>query len=489
MDISKSSYVSFISCPKSLALSLSNPELAATDPTAKKRIEDGHKVGEAALGLFPGIINVASKEGLDKQAQIEKTLEALKQDHVAIAEASFRVGRLYCACDILVKDGERFKIYEVKAATHIDETYYFDTAFQRFVLDQAGYQVDEVNLILLNPSYVRHGDLDLSKLFQIIRLDKTPEFSEAYAGIPDTLNVFDDTLEDAENTSYIGNQCKGCPFFAYCHKDLPSPNVLDINGIVKGHDYLNIGVITFEDAYRAKSWKKRQQVQIESYLNQQELVIDKKAVRHFLEKLTYPIYHLDFETMQMAIPLFDEAKPYEQIPFQYSLHIEQSPCGETIHKGYLGRKLDCRREIAESLCRDIPLDVTSMAYNMAFEKAVLSRLALLYPDLADHLLNIRDHMVDLLVPFKAGDYYRAAMGGSNSIKAVLPACCPNDPDLDYHALPVVHNGAEAMEIYPHLVEASGEEQEKIYAGLWVYCGLDTLAMVKVLDRLYLDSQD
>ena len=490
MDISKSSYVTFLCCPKSLHFSLFHPELGKEkDATAKKRIADGIEVGNMAKRLFPNIIDVSSQEGVDKQKQIEATLEALRNDEAAIAEASFRHDRLYCACDIFTKKDGKYSIYEVKAATRIDETYYHDTAFQKYVLEQEGYHIDSVNLVLLNPSYVRHGEIEVKKLFQIIRIDTSKQFQLAYESIEGNLARFDETLEQAKVAVYRGNQCKGCPYFEECHKDLPHPNILELNGIVRGHDYLEKGIVRFEDAYQLKKWKKRQQVQIEAYLFDRDVSIDQPGVRRFLNSLSYPIYHLDFETMQLPIPPFDDTRPYQQIPFQYSLHIQPGPRQEALHKGYLGRTLDCRREIAESLCRDIPRGVTSMAYNSQFEKMVLGNLALLFPDLAPHLLDIRDHMVDLLIPFKSGAYYRKAMGGSNSIKAVLPACCPNDPELDYHALPVVHNGSEAMEIYPRLVQAPKEEQDRIYEGLWAYCRLDTLAMVKVLDKLYIDLEE
>ncbi len=491
MDISKSSYVSFIYCPKSLYLALTRPDLRLEgEASAKKRIADGKIVGEYAKKRFAPLIDVSlGIDSYDKKLQIERTNEELKKDKVTLAEASFRFANLYCAVDILIKDGDRLSIYEVKAATEAKEEYYYDTAFQCYVLRKCGLNVESVNLVLLNKHYIRQGELNLNSLFKAIRLDDTKEFASIYEAIPGVIASFDQEMEKAKTSSYIGNQCKGCPYFEECHKHLPSPNILDLNSLAKGHDYISKGIITYTDALAYKKWPRRKTVQMLSYIEGKDLIIDKKEVRDFLSKISFPAYHLDFETMQSPIPLFDGARPYQQIPFQYSLHIQDSPNGPTKHLGYLGRKYDCRREIAESLCRDIPTGVTSLAYNSQFEKTVLLDLANLYPDLAPHLLDIKEHMVDLLIPFKSGSYYRKEMGGSNSIKQVLPACCPNDPDLDYHALPVVHNGSEAMEIYPHLVEADKEEQDRLYEGLWAYCRLDTLAMVKVLDKLFVDSEE
>ena len=130
------------------------------------------------------------------------------------------------------------------------------------------------------------------------------------------------------------------------------------------------------------------------------------------------------------------------------------------------------------------MDVCSLAYNMKFEKMIIKQLADEYPDLADHLMNIHDNMKDLMVPFEKGDYYCKEMQGSYSIKLVLPALFPNDPELDYHALEGIHNGGEAMQAYPDLVNHTPEEQAIIRKNLLAYCKLDTLAMVKVLEKLY-----
>ena len=139
--------------------------------------------------------------------------------------------------------------------------------------------------------------------------------------------------------------------------------------------------------------------------------------------------------------------------------------------------------MAEQLCRDIPRGVCTLAYNMAFEKARIKSLAALYPDLADHLTDIHDHIADLMVPFQKKHYYTAAMQGSYSIKYVLPALFPDDPDLDYHSLDGVHNGAEASAAFAAMAKMGPEELAACRENLLKYCGLDTFAMVRVLEKL------
>ena len=212
--------------------------------------------------------------------------------------------------------------------------------------------------------------------------------------------------------------------------------------------------------------------------------IDKAAIGEFLDKCTYPLYFLDFETEQPVIPKYIGTKPYQQIPFQYSLHYIEEEDGELKHKEFLGNSVDDpRRALAEQLCEDIPLNACTMVYNKKFECGRLQEMAEVFPDLRSHLLNIKRNIIDLLDPFQKGGYYCKAMGGSFSIKSVLPALFPDDPELDYHNLEGVHNGGEAMSIYPLIKDMSPEEQATARHNLLKYCELDTYAMVKVWGSL------
>ena len=189
--------------------------------------------------------------------------------------------------------------------------------------------------------------------------------------------------------------------------------------------------------------------------------------------------------MQPVIPEYVGTHPYAQIPFQYSLHYIEYEGGPLLHKEFLAESgTDPRRAIAEQLCEDIPINVCVTAYNKAFECTRLKELAEFFPDLAEHLLNIKDNIIDLLIPFQSGYYYNKAMGGSFSIKSVLPALFPNDPALDYHNLELIHNGGEAMTIFPKIKDMSPEERATTRHNLLKYCELDTFAMVKVWEKLF-----
>ncbi len=186
--------------------------------------------------------------------------------------------------------------------------------------------------------------------------------------------------------------------------------------------------------------------------------------------------------MNEAIPVIDGTSPYEQVPFQYSLHIENKAGEEPDHKEFLGTKLDCQYELAKQLCQDIPENKMVIAYNMSFEKSVLTRLAKRFPEFANHLLSIHEHMVDLKVPFSKGYYYNPKQNGSNSIKDVMPSICP-EMEKAYKNLPTVHNGGQALAVFPKLFTMSQENYKKEYAGLLEYCKLDTYSMVAILKEL------
>ena len=287
----------------------------------------------------------------------------------------------------------------------------------------------------------------------------------------------------------IGSGCNGCGYKDWCFRALPENNVFDIGwsmwGSKKDEAY-NMGLVSFEDVMNAGfKLSERQARQVETIVKDLCPHINKPEIRAFLSTVKYPLYHFDFETYQQAVPLWDNVSPYQQIPFQYSLHIQNEPCGVTTHKEFLGKEgADPRRTLAERLILDIPTNSCVMAYNMGFEKSQINRLANLFPDLSKHLMSIHENMIDLMVPFRSGAYYSREMGGSFSIKKVLPALFPDDSELDYSSLNIIQNGGDAMNAYATLHEKPVNEIAEIRAALLAYCRLDTLAMVKILERLY-----
>jgi hypothetical protein len=270
----------------------------------------------------------------------------------------------------------------------------------------------------------------------------------------------------------------------YCWKHIPTYSIFNISRlrINKKFDMYRDGIINFEDIQDSANFSLSQQIQIESE-QQNKTIINKDKIKEFLETLTYPLYHLDFETFQQAIPEFKGISPFMQIPFQYSLHIEQTN-GGLEHREFLAKEgTDPRYELAKQLVQDIPTDATVLAYNMGFEKGVIRKLADNFEDLAPQLMAIHDNIKDLMIPFSKKDYYTPSMKGSYSIKYVLPALVP-DMAQAYKELNYIQNGGDAMQTYPKLATIKDKEEvEKLRGALLEYCKLDTLAMVKVLEKL------
>ena len=497
-QLSKSKYAKYCQCPKCLWMSVYKPEEEVIDPSAEGRFEKGTEVGNLAKGILGPYVDVTVKrtdDSLDLSAMIQNTKNLIVAGQENICEASFSFEGNYCAVDILHRTEHGYAIYEVKSVSYPEfdgkpaklGKFLPDIAYQKWVLEKCGINVTGTYLVCLNSDYIREGELDLKRLFVIN--DVSEMIASEYALVEARQEAALKLLQsDEEPKQDIWEGCKApydCGFFKYCSKHIPTPSVFDLYRMRFSDKlkYYRQGMISYDDVKNEKLTPVRR-IQVDSGLaNTPHIESDK--IKEFLNTLTYPLYFLDFETMQQVVPEYEGTKVYQQITFQYSLHIIEKEGGELIHKEHLGISgSDPRRALAEQLCNDIPMNVCTLAYNKSFECTRIKELAGWYPDLAEHLLNIKDNIKDLFDPFAAGQYYLPAMGGSFSIKVVLPTLFPNDPSLDYHNLEgCVHNGTEAMTIFPKIQFMDPEEQAKTRKALLAYCCLDTFAMVKIWEKL------
>ena len=492
MKLSKSKYTRFCQCPKMLWLDTYRPELAVQDPALLRRFREGNEVGDLAMGLLGDFVETTAytAEGkLDIPSMLKNTKKYLIEGRENICEAAFSKRGCYCAVDILHKTQGGYEICEVKSSTELKDVYLWDVAYQRWVLEQSGLKIVKTYIAYINNKYVRQGDIDIHKLFAVEDVSAAilPYYGEVAAN---TARAKAYIAQKDEPQMPLGRQCFApydCAYWQYCSRELPSPNVLDLYNISakKAFGYMEEGIVTFDDAIKSGSplsAAQRRQVEFEQL--QLPTHIDRLGIKSFLDALWYPLYFLDFETFQTCIPMYDGIRPYQQVPFQYSLHYLEGDGAALEHKEFLAdENSDPRRALAERLAADIPADACVLAYNMSFECTRLKELAEIFPDLSEKLLAIRANVRDLLDVFRHGYVYDRAMAGSFSIKKVLPALFPNDPNLDYHNLADVHNGAEATDIYLSLRGMEGEPREKLRQSLLAYCGLDTMAMVLLWQRL------
>lgn len=495
--LSKSKYCGLWQCPKIAWMKKYKPEELVLDENVFSRMEAGNEVGDLAMGLFGDYIEVTAykNDQLDLSKMIERTKAEMANGTPVICEASFEYNGLYCAVDILKKEDDGWAIYEVKSSVKhehskdIKPVYIADVAYQKYVLGSCGVKIAGTYLVCINGDYIFDGTLDIQQLFTI------SDIAEAVAVEENNISANLLVAERILNSPYepdidLSTNCNSpylCGFWNYCSKHLPQQSVFNLYrmGFDKKIKFYKNGITTYQELVdSAEITNKMQLRQIEFALQDKGTYIEKDNIRDFLSTLSYPLYFLDFETMQPVIPKYVGTKPYAQIPFQYSLHYIETEGGELKHKEFLAESgTDPRRKLAEQLCADIPMNVCVTAYKKSFECTRLKELAEAFPDLAEHLLNIQENIIDLLVPFQSGYYYNRAMGGSFSIKSVLPAIFPDDPELDYHNLDGVHNGSEAMTIFPKIADMTPEEREKARHDLLKYCELDTYAMVKVWEEL------
>lgn len=486
MNLSKSQFIRGLQCVKSLWLYKNKREvITSPDISAQNVFDTGTRVGQLAQELFPNG-TVIPFDGTTFSEKIALTQSLIENGVETIYEATFGYDGILVMVDILHKGSNGWEIYEVKSSTEVKNVYLHDASVQYYVLNGAGLKIKSTNIIHINNKYIRGTDLEIEKLFTIVNI--TDEVIELQENIPSYLKNFSTIVEKAEEPSIeIGTHCfkpYDCDCLNYCWKDVPEYSIFDLANIRKdkAFRYYKDGIVTFDDIRDIADFSTGQQVQILSE-QRNTTIIDHDAIREFVDGLSYPLYHLDFETFQQAIPEFEGVSPFQQIPFQYSLHIENTD-GSLDHKEYLGEEgKDPRETLANRLVEDIPTTVTVLAYNMGFEKMVIKGLSKMFPELEDQLMAIHNNIKDLMTPFQKKHYYTPTMRGSFSIKYVMPALIP-EMELAYKNLEGIHNGGEAMSAYAtlHLIE-DAQERQKIRDSLLAYCKLDTLSMVKVLVKL------
>ncbi len=462
MNLSKSRYIDFKQCAKKLWLNTYRRDLA--DEMDQSIFTMGTKVGELARDLFPGGVLVEYNEN-DKnniERMLQKTKELIEQGTEIIYEAAFSDGETLAICDIIIKDEEKYDVYEVKASTSVKDVHVKDLSFQYHVLQSCGIEVGNIYLVYINKLYTRHGELNLFELFMAedltdVVIGNTGTIEADLVTTTKILNLREEPEVD------IGMQCNDpytCQFKGHCYRHIPDVSVFDLAGLHrhKKFDMYQDGIVTYQDIRDSgKRLSSKAMMQVDCELDDVK-IIDREAIKDFLDTLWYPIYFLDFETIAPAVPLFENTRPYQQVATQYSLHYIEKENGKLHHKEFLAEVgTDPRRPLAEKLAEAIPEDACVLAYNMSFEKGVIKELAKQNPDLSMKLMAIHDNVRDLMNPFKYKHIYLKEMKGSYSIKAVLPALFPNDPELSYDNLEGVHNGQEAQGAYAAMEDMTHEE--------------------------------
>jgi hypothetical protein len=481
--LSKSQFIRGLQCHKSLWLYKNRPDLKE-DPSSSQQslFNQGTYVGEMARKMFPGGTTIKFEEGTFEE-KIKRTQELISSGVETIYEATFQYDDVLIMADVLNKGKDGWELYEVKASTKIKHVHENDIAVQYYVLNGSGIELKKAFLVHINNQYTRQGSLDINQLFTTADLTRIAKAKQGF--VLDQLRIIRQAIKTSEPRVDIGPHCSDpydCDFQKHCWKHVPQPSVFGISRLSseKKWTLYSEGILRFDDIPENYPLNQTQKIQVEAELTGKDFV-DKNVIRNFLTSLYHPLCFLDFETFNPVVPPFDEVRPYQKIPFQYSIHYQRKKGGEIYHEEFLAKEgTDPREKLALGLVEHIPENSCVLAYNCGFEKGVIRKLAKQFPKLKKQLMAIHDSILDLMDPFQKKAVYKKEMNGSYSLKSVLPAFAP---EMSYEEMGI-SDGGQASSSYTtlHLIEDKKKRAET-RKDLLEYCKLDTLAMVKILKKL------
>lgn len=482
--LSKSTYIRGLQCEKSIYLNKYHPKLRDEIPASRERVfTTGHEVGELAQQLFPGGVDCGFEVTRNGQKSVELTANAIDEGRDVIYEAAFQHEGVLVIADIMTKNENKWKVYEVKSSTKVAEYHINDTAVQYYVMNKCGIDIDDISIVHINNQYVRDGEIDVRQLFTIesVKEQVIPlqDFVEKY------ITKFKEVL--AENNVPeidIGEHCDSpfeCDFKGHCWKHIPEYSIFDLSRISKkAFELYRNGITELKDIPDEFPLSTAQAIEKDCFLKNKDY-IDRSEIKSFLDGISYPLYFMDFETIQYAVPMFDNSRPYQQIVFQYSMFRKDSSDADAVHYEFLGDgKSDSRRTFIENLLKDAGNEGTILVYNAGFESARLRELASDFPEYEEGINRMLPRIADLMVPFRNKAYYKPEMRSSFSIKKVLPAI---NPEYTYKNLEIQEGGAAGIEYLRLMTLSDDEEIKKVRKNLLEYCGRDTWGMVVIWEEL------
>ncbi len=489
--LSKSKLMAYRQCPKRVWLEVHHPDLRVDTAASQKNFATGHLVGAIAQQIYDptdqGTVIEPFAEGIDAALALTLTLLDTPQP---IFEAGFAAEGAMAFADVMLPAQENaqahtptsWRMIEVKSSTAVKDYHREDVAVQAFVARAAGVSLTAIALAHIDNSWIYRGGGDYQGL--LVEKDLT---DEAFARGADVQNWIEGAQSAVAQTTApaisIGKHCHdpyACGFYAHCQSQVPqAEHPIDWlpKPLKKGLLALiaNKGITELRDVPDHLLSAKQQRIKNVTLTN--EAYFDQAGAAQALAAHTLPAYFLDFETINYAVPIWPGTRPYQQIPFQFSVH-RLSDIGQLTEQSFLDLSgNDPSEAFAEALVAACHESIPIFVYNAGFEKTCITGLAMRFPRLAHVLLALNERVVDLL-PIARKYYYHPSQQGSWSIKAVLPALCP---DLHYDDLEGVQDGGMAMTAFAEAVapQATPARKAEIERQLLDYCKLDTYAMVRL----------
>ncbi len=488
MNLSKSDYMLNLKHPAWLWYKKHEKhKLPPIDDQLQAMFDAGNVFERYAEETFPKGIHLGFSDFKEYQSLTDRTTRALDDGAKTIYQGRFEHEQLTFICDVLQVVGSKtVELTEIKASTKAKPEHMYDLAFQTHVLEGCGYEVMKISVAHVDNTYVRSGDIDseritavtdvtesvkklrdqtkeqVKKALEVASSDTCPDPSPAYAGP----GYFNDWLSVYKS-----------------HIDIEPGSIFDLGQLsAKQFEQLEAsGISKLLDIPENFELKPKQALQLEA-IKIDRPIIHEKPIKEFLNSFEFPLYFLDYETMGSVIPCFDGMQPYKQYPFQYSLHILDSPDSKLRHVEYLhtdnSNPIEPLSKILKSHIGD---SGTVITWNMGFEKGCNAMIGSLLPEYDQFYMDLNERIVDLGLPFAKGWYTDKDFRTKWSIKDVLPVLIPK---LSYKEIGI-QDGMAAQRTWMATVLDGDNEgaREQILKDLIEYCKLDTLAMVKIWEIL------
>lgn len=483
MQLSKSDFLKYQICPSYLWLWKHKRHVVPVDEEEdiKRRLEQGNEVERFARQLFSSAILIETHG-----AQAKRDTEKLIADGAkTIFQATVITNSgLLAMADVITYDAEEgyWTLFEVKSTNSIKKEHIYDVAFQKVAFEEAGYKIGKTGVIHLNKDYVRKPNIVPTEF--LVQTDVSDKVDEILPIIReqanDALKYITDTPEPKTCSCRLKSKSHHCPTFHLLNPDIPEYSVFNITRM----SGKKLASLIDEEIFKIHEMPDHIKLSVPQQ-NQVNLaktgntLINHKAIAETLSELEFPLYFLDYETVSTALPLYNGCKPYQQIPFQYSLHVLRSTDAELEHYDYLSEDATTlpAQTLLESLKKIIDDNGTVIVWNKSFEMGRNREMAHSYPEYADFMSSVNDRVFDLMEIFSKQYFVHPNFNGSNSIKAVLPVLIP---ELSYKEMDI-HNGQNASVRWYDAVTGAvpAEDAKNIYDALIKYCCLDTLAMVEI----------
>jgi len=473
--LTKSLYMSGQQCSRLLWYSSRHqlPELSLYD---QHKFAQGRDFEKYVKKLFPDGIDLGN---LNHGENIKETQNLIRQSKT-IFEACVVYKNLFFKGDILEPSTDGWNLYEMKSSTKVKDAHIPDLAFQKYICEKNGIKIKNCFIEYINKDYIKQGNIIPDELVlqedvtgKVNQIDDIEENSERY------IKIIEQGKPPEVSISIKCNKPYECPLKDECRGNLPEYHVLQLTNWRKYWELFEEGILDIKDIPKDEILSSNKDRVIKEAVDGNRIIINKDKIRNFLKELRYPLYYLDFETFDTAIPIFNQSRPYQKIPFQYSLHI-QDENNKVKHYDFLAQgDKDPRTSLLRELKNVIGINGDIIVYHKPFEIGVLKDLARDFPENKDWIENMIDRIVDLEEPFKKLYYYHPKQKGKTSLKVVLPAITGKD----YSDLEISDGTDASMQYFYSHIKADLKNIDEIRNNLLKYCCLDTEGMIWIIDEL------